>query len=739
MRVEHALALLVFAVAACHAAGAARRSAVYADSSSSSVHFVSPDEARELREEVRAMFYHGYNGYMRHAFPLDELRPRSCKGEDSLGGYTLTLIDSLDSLALLGNKTEFASAVRWLSAHLNFDKNKTVSLFETNIRVMGGLLSAHLIASDPALGMQVPGYDNELLRLAEDLGRRLLPAFDTPTGIPFGSVNLRHGVLRGESKVTATAGGGTLALEFGVLSRLTGDPVFEDVARNAVRALWARRSSLGLLGAHIDIFTGEWTHKDAGVGTSIDSFYEYLIKAHILFGDYEYLHIFQAAYDAVMTHIFHDPWYVEVNMDVAVVVWPLFNSLQAFWPGLQVMIGDIDRAARSHRAFFSVWRRYGFTPEGFNLAQSAVQPGQTSYPLRPELAESTYWLYKATGDPFYLAVGRDMVASLALTRCRCGYCHVSDVETHALDDHMESFFLSETVKYLYLLFDLALGGDNIMDNGPYQYVLTTEGHLLPLTPEISFPSEHCSYLNSFCAPPQASSCRVQESGTGEGVVGEGAAGEGSEWLGEVEGDEEGEGEGKVGEGEERGGEEWRNGGAAREEGGSTGAAAAAGDATGRADKAEGMEMGMSGDRQKEQEEINPNVEVIAKGKTWVLTRNKGIEKTDSSSTLSGSPSAADPHSSSSDSSSSAAGSGTTSGSASGSGGAIEDDGEEEAEEEEVEEDEDEEEEESEGVMGGQHGKRKGVYDMSEQFDTYRDLQGFCQGISIWRRLGIPGL
>ncbi|CAI5929414.1 unnamed protein product [Closterium sp. NIES-64] len=626
MRVEHALALLVFAIAACHAAGAARRNAVYADSSSSSVHFVSPDEARELREEVRAMFYHGYNGYMRHAFPLDELRPRSCKGEDSLGGYTLTLIDSLDSLALLGNKTEFATAVRWLSAHLNFDKNKTVSLFETNIRVMGGLLSAHLIASDPALGMQVPGYDNELLRLAEDLGRRLLPAFDTPTGIPFGSVNLRHGVLRGESKVwaliplfelmcmphpmiahmcvnlrhgvlrgkskvraliKALKGGGHSVFEdvarnavralsvFEDVARnaVRALSVFEDVARNAVRALWARRSSLGLLGAHIDIFTGEWTH-----------------KAHILFGDFEYLHIFQGAYDAVMTHIFHDPWYVEVNMDVAVVVWPLFNSLQAFWPGLQVMIGDVDRAARSHRAFFSVWRRYGFTPEGFNLAQSAVQPGQTSYPLRPELAESTYWLYKATRDPFYLAVGRDMVASLALTRCRCGYCHVSDVETHALDDHMESFFLSETVKYLYLLFDLALGGNNIMDNGPYQYVLTTEGHLLPLTPEISFPSEHCSYLNSFCAPPQASSCRVQEGGTGEGGLGDGggATGDGSDWLGEVEADEDGEGEGTAGEGKvgergERGGEEQKKGGVAGEEMGSaTSGDGGAADATGHA-------------------------------------------------------------------------------------------------------------------------------------------------------------
>ncbi|KAK2647151.1 hypothetical protein Ddye_022346 [Dipteronia dyeriana] len=460
---------------------------------------VTTDEARQLRDEVREMFYHAFDGYMEHAFPLDELRPLSCGGEDSLGGYALTLIDSLDTLALLGDRERFASSVEWIGKNIQFDINKTVSVFETTIRVLGGLLSAHLIASDYATGMKIPSYDNQLLNLAEDLARRLLPAFDTPTGIPFGSVNLLHGVDEHENKITSTAGGGTLTLEFGVLSRLTNDSIFEQVTKNAVLGIWARRSKLDLVGAHINVFTGEWTQKDAGIGTSIDSFYEYLLKAYLLFGDEEYLYIFQESYAAAMHYLFNDPWYVEVNMDSAAIVWPLFNSLQAFWPGLQVLAGDIDPAIRTHAAFFSVWKRYGFTPEGFNLATLTVQQGQKSYPLRPELIESTYWLYKATRDPRYLAAGRDMIASLQFgARCPCGYCHISDVEFHKKEDHMESFFLAETVKYLWLLFDLAVGPENLVENGPYKYIFSTEGHLLPATPQISLAKEHCSYFGAYC-------------------------------------------------------------------------------------------------------------------------------------------------------------------------------------------------------------------------------------------------
>ncbi|XP_031488090.1 alpha-mannosidase I MNS4 isoform X2 [Nymphaea colorata] len=449
--------------------------------------------------ETRDMFYHAFDGYMQHAFPLDELRPLSCGGEDSLGGYALTLVDSLDTLVLLGDRERFSFAVEWLGKNLRFDIDKTVSVFETTIRVLGGLLSAHHFASDDATGMKIPSYNDELLHLSEDLATRLLPAFETPTGIPYGSVNLLHGVDKYESKITSTAGGGTLTLEFGILSRLTGNPVFEKVTKNAVRGIWARRSELNLVGAHINVFTGEWTQKDAGIGTSIDSFYEYLLKAYLLFGDEEYLFIFQEAYKAAMQYLHSDPWYVEVNMDSAAVVWPLFNSLQAFWPGLQVLAGDIEPAVRTHKAFFSVWKKYGFTPEGFNLATFNVQHGQRSYPLRPELMESTYWLFKATRDPIYLDTGRDMVASLQYgAKCPCGYCHIMDVESHEQEDHMESFFLAETVKYLWLLFDLAVGAENIVENGPYQYVFSTEGHLLPLSPEISLVQEHCTYFGAYC-------------------------------------------------------------------------------------------------------------------------------------------------------------------------------------------------------------------------------------------------
>ncbi|GER25487.1 Mannosyl-oligosaccharide 1,2-alpha-mannosidase IA [Striga asiatica] len=429
---------------------------------------VTREEAEQLRDEVREMFYHAFDGYMEHAFPHDELKPLSCGGEDTLGGYALTLIDSLDTLALLGDQERFSTSVEWIGKSLRFDINKTVSVFETTIRILGGLLSAHLIASDYKTGMNVPSYDDELLNLAEDLARRMLPAFDTPTGIPFGSVNLMHGVDENESKanplwilftiltyyifpisITSTAGGGTLTLEFGVLSRLINDPIFEQVTKNAVRGLWARRSRINLLGAHIDVFSGEWTQKDAGIGTSIDSFYEYLLKAYILFGDEEYLFIFHEAYRAAMLYLFNDPWYVEVNMNSAALVWPLFNSLQAFWPGLQ--------------------------------------QGQKSYPLRPELIESTYWLYKATRNP-----------SLQLARCTCGYCHISDVEFHQHEDHMESFFLAETVKYLWLLFDLAAGPDNLVETGPYKYIFSTEGHLLPATPPIYLASGNFSYLGAYC-------------------------------------------------------------------------------------------------------------------------------------------------------------------------------------------------------------------------------------------------
>ena len=95
--------------------------------------------------------------------------------------------------------------------------------------------------------------------LAVDVASRILPAFNTSTGMPFGSVNLRYGVATDETPVTCTAGVGTYIVEFATISRLTGDTRFENAARKAIQGLFDHRSEIGLLGNHIDTSNGRWT------------------------------------------------------------------------------------------------------------------------------------------------------------------------------------------------------------------------------------------------------------------------------------------------------------------------------------------------------------------------------------------------------------------------------------------------------------------------------------------------
>lgn len=306
------------------------------------------------------MFYHGFDNYMKHAFPEDELRPISCRPlvrdtsnparfelNDVLGNYSLTLIDSLSTLAILAsspqnpkgtNKAleEFQSGVASLVEQYGdgtdrrggeglrakgFDIDSKVQVFETVIRGLGGLLSAHLFAVGdlPIRGYDPPTegrraakafhkakkhtslqgikwrrgftYDGQLLRLAHDLGRRLLPAFYTPTGIPYPRVNLRHGIpfypnspfnhdaehgqcgttQQPSLEVTETcsAGAGSLVLELTTLSRLTGDYRFEHAAKRAFWAIWNRRSSVGLIGSGIDAESGLWIGPYTGVCASL--------------------------------------------------------------------------------------------------------------------------------------------------------------------------------------------------------------------------------------------------------------------------------------------------------------------------------------------------------------------------------------------------------------------------------------------------------------------------------------
>ncbi|KAM8828061.1 ER degradation-enhancing alpha-mannosidase-like protein 3 isoform 2-T2 [Spinachia spinachia] len=456
---------------------------------------MTPEEKTVIRDQIVEMFDHAYGSYMKYAYPADELMPLSCRGrvrgqepnrgdiDDSLGKFSLTLIDTLDTLVVLNKLDEFEDAVRKAMTDVRLDNDVVVSVFETNIRVLGGLLGAHVMADLlRQRGGRMQWYRDELLHMAKELGHRLLPAFNTTSGLPYPKVNLRYGVLNplsrtGTESDTCTACAGTMILEFAALSRLSGDFIFEEHARKALDVLWQRRQKgSDLVGTVINIHNEEWVRRESGVGAGIDSYYEYLMKAYILLGDNLFLDRFNIHYSAIMKYISQPPLLLNVHMHnptVSVRSW--MDSLLAFFPGLQVLRGDLKPAIETHEMLYQVTKQHKFLPEAFTT-EFRVHWGQ--HLLRPEFAESTYYLYKATGDPYYLRVGQSIVEKLnAYARVPCGFAAVQDVRTGTHEDRMDSFFLAEMFKYLYLLFtDKSQLPIDIDD-----YIFTTEAHLLPVS------------------------------------------------------------------------------------------------------------------------------------------------------------------------------------------------------------------------------------------------------------------
>ncbi|XP_067941265.1 ER degradation-enhancing alpha-mannosidase-like protein 3 isoform X2 [Watersipora subatra] len=452
--------------------------------------FIKLNDTKALRDKALEMFDHAYNSYMVHAFPADELMPLSCQGryrgnkpsrgdvDDSLGNFTLTLVDSLDTLALLGRLEEFETAVRLVLEQTSFDTNVVVSVFETNIRMLGGLLGGHVAAVDlKKQGKCCHWYTDQLLDKALDLGERLLLAFDTVSGIPYPKVNLVTGLKNLKVKDTCTACAGTMVLEFAALSRLTGDTRFEEAAHKAMDFLWDQRNvHSNLMGTVLNINNGDWVRRESGIGAGIDSYYEYLLKAYILLGDDAYLTRFNKHYDAIMTYINQGPIMLNVDMHKPTVSGRnIMDSLLAFWPGLQVLKGDLKSAIEMHEVLYQITQRHTFLPEAVT-SDFHVHWGQ--HPLRPEFVESTYFLYKATGDPHYRDVGRTVLEKLEQhARVPCGFAAIKDVRGNTHEDQMDSFVLAETFKYLYLLFE----EEENLTLDVSQYVFTTEAHILPLS------------------------------------------------------------------------------------------------------------------------------------------------------------------------------------------------------------------------------------------------------------------
>ncbi len=401
------------------------------------------EHARKLADRVRTEFLHAWNNYERYAWGHDALRPLSKTGHDWYGqSLLMTPVDALDTLILMHLDTEAERTRALIASDLLFDRDIYVKNFEITIRLLGGLLSSYQLTGD-----------TRLLSLAEDLGNRLLPVFNSPTGLPYVYINLRTGQTR--DPVTNPAEIGTLLLEFGTLSKLTGKPVFYEKAKRALVETFKRRSPLCLVGESINIETGAWTNTDSHISGGIDSYYEYLWKCWLLFGDKDCRTMWEASISAVNKYfadeIRGELWYGHADMQTGKRTKTEYGALDAFFPALFAFSGDLERARRLQVSSFKMWNLYGIEPETLDYKTMRVVAG--SYHLRPEIIESTYYLYRYTGHPEYRRMGEKMFDDFVkYCRVETGYAALGDVISKGQVDEMQSFVLAETFKYFYLLF-----------------------------------------------------------------------------------------------------------------------------------------------------------------------------------------------------------------------------------------------------------------------------------------------
>jgi hypothetical protein len=411
---------------------------------SSAVASAAPTEDPSVTAaQVKAEFLHAWDGYVKYAWGHDELKPLSKTPRDWYGqSLLMTPVDALDTLVLMGLKQQADKDRELIDTQLSFDKDIYVKNFEITIRLLGGLLSGYELTHDP-----------KLLALAKDLGVRLLPAFDSPTGLPYQYVNLRTGKTRGADMNPAETG--TLILEFGTLSRLTGDSRFYDKAKRALVETFKHRSAIGLVGDGINVETGKWTSTDSHVSGGVDSYYEYLWKCSVLFGDKDCRDMWEATIPAVDKYLPEEVdghlWYGHVDMDTGKRTASEYGALDAFLPAVLAFSGDLDRAKRLQESGYFMWDLNHMEPEVYDYKTGKI--GYPGYELRPEIVESNYYLWHYTHDPAYQEHARRMFADF-VKYCRndVGYAALKSVVTKEKKDAMESFLFAETFKYYYLSF-----------------------------------------------------------------------------------------------------------------------------------------------------------------------------------------------------------------------------------------------------------------------------------------------
>ncbi|XP_011935478.1 PREDICTED: mannosyl-oligosaccharide 1,2-alpha-mannosidase IC isoform X2 [Cercocebus atys] len=418
---------------------------------------------RAQREKVKEMMQFAWQSYKRYAMGKNELRPLTKDGYEGnmFGGLSgATVIDSLDTLYLMELKEEFQEAKAWVEESFHLNVSGEASLFEVNIRYIGGLLSAFYLTGE------------EVFRIkAIRLGEKLLPAFNTPTGIPKGVVSFKSGswgwATAGSSSILAEFG--SLHLEFLHLTELSGNQVFAEKVRNIRKVLRKIEKPFGLYPNFLSPVSGNWVQHHVSVGGLGDSFYEYLIKSWLMSGktDMEAKNMYYEALEAIETYLLN----VSPGGLTYIAEWRggildhKMGHLACFSGGM-IALGAEDAKEEKrahyrelaaqitktcHESYARSDTKLGPEAFWFNSGREAIatQLSESYYILRPEVVESYMYLWRQTHNPIYREWGWEVVLALEkYCRTEAGFSGIQDVysSTPSHDNKQQSFFLAETLK-----------------------------------------------------------------------------------------------------------------------------------------------------------------------------------------------------------------------------------------------------------------------------------------------------
>ncbi|KAG1326879.1 Mannosyl-oligosaccharide 1,2-alpha-mannosidase MNS1 [Cocos nucifera] len=450
------------------------------------------------RDKVKEAMLHAWDSYEKYAWGQDELQVGvlKVKFDDRISsvmagvdfvirGYGVMVKDSSPSGTL---RWGIVLTPRWVANSLDFNKDYEASVFETTIRVVGGLLSAYDLSGDEIF-----------LEKAKDIADRLLPAWNTPSGIPYNRINLAHGNPHNPGwtgGASILADSGTEQLEFIALSQRTGDPTYQQKVENVIIQLQKTFPSDGLLPIFVNPQSGTASYSTITFGAMGDSFYEYLLKAWIQGNKTETVKHYRKMWETSMEGLLSlirkttPSSFTYICEKNGGSLSDKMDELACFVPGM-LALGSSGYGPEKAEKFLSLAKELSWTCYNFYQSTPTKLAGENYYfhggedmnvgtswnILRPETVESLVYLWRFTGNKTYQDWGWDIFQAFEKnSRIDSGYVGLKDVNTGVKDNMMQSFFLAETLKYLYLLFSPPsfISFD--------EWVFNTEAHPLRIIP-----------------------------------------------------------------------------------------------------------------------------------------------------------------------------------------------------------------------------------------------------------------